>query len=122
MQVFAYLRQKKTDFKKTSLFALQKKQQRLDFVKNFFVIFSFVLCVVFYAITVTMSSTKWYFLAKAQQEKSKIQFSYNIETLNMSEYRKNLRDKLEWTTNIKKIRFNVDLAKNDSIIKFALKE
>lgn len=121
MKVFAYLKQKKTDFKKTNLFVLQKKQQRIGFIKNLFVIVSFFVCVIFYAITVTMSSTKWYFLAKAQQEKSKIQFSYNIETLNMSEYRKNLRDKLEWTTNIKKIKFNVDLAKNDSAVKFALK-
>ncbi len=112
MKVFAYLKQKKTDFKKTNLFILQKKQQRINFIKNIFVGFSFIVCVISYAIVVTRSSTKWYFLSQAQEEKSKIQFSYNIETLNMSEYKKNLWEQLKWDANVKKIKFDLDLVKN----------
>lgn len=61
----------------------------------------FISLLIFYAITVTVTSTKWYHYDQARKQQDRAEFKYNIVKLNNLTLQSELRNQINFNTPLK---------------------
>lgn len=105
----AFLRTTREDLFTKTARLLKLHENIREQTKRILLIFWFIGNIMFYGIYTNITSTKGYFLAEAKEQKEQIQFSYNITTLNMTEYQRKLRESLHRSDNISRINLQTNV-------------
>jgi len=100
---FVFVRSEWETLYKKAKNMMQQHTNLFEKSKYLFLVVWFFTNILFYGIYVNLSSTKWYFLSEAESEKEQLEFSYNITTLNMTEYYRTLRNDMHRSAQVKKI-------------------
>lgn len=113
-RTFVFFREKKEKIYTKAQTKIMQHKIFLEKGKYVFLVSWFLINIISYGYLVNSASTRGYFLSKAQEERRNIEFSYNITTLNMTEYHRTLRNQMHSDYLTKKIHIVSDLAKNEA--------
>ncbi len=94
MNIFAYVHQSKKWIKKNRLHKYIQHNGIVDIIKIWILVLTLLFVIVIYLYYVTLASTRWYFLRKANQENKKIQFEYEILKTDLLEYKQKNRENI----------------------------